>query len=706
MTESKGDSPMSPPALESSLIKRKHPCVLCQQRKVKCDRNDPCANCTKARVQCISTSTMPPKRRKKRFPEAELLARLRRYEYHLKNYGADIEAINQETSPLPKDNSPKVLHVDNGERTLAIRRSLKNVESNLWSDVADDFQDAQDLLRASSDDEDFQNPIIQTYDALTSDGSDLLFHTEIARDLSSLHPSPMHIFRLWQTFLDNVNPLTKIIHAPTVQQQILDASGNLEEVPKKTQVLMFGIYSMAVNSLTNEECISLLGEEKNALLAKYRNGARQALLQASFLRSSDLTVLQGFTLYLMSCLTFLIDPRALFILTGMAIRMAQRIGLNFDGTTYQLKPFEIEMRRRLWWQIIFLDSRVGEMSGNGPSVLQHMWTTRLPLNVNDSDLFPDMKDPPVEHPGITEMVFVLQRCEIIETLTKAKKATGSARVEDDYIAALEARLEEKYLRHCDPQIPLHYISAVTAQIGIARLKVGSRQPNLFHSKDVVLPGHQRDMLFELCLFQLEKHHELVTAEQLNKFHWYMLKNFPFPSQIYVLCELRNRPIGALADRAWDFLPNAYEHRAIIHGDKKFQKPISYIFLAVANLTVKAWEAREAALLPFRPSVPPSIQKLREHLQDHRSSKSTPATQSESSPSTNLESYTEQSSDAYMWINQPPINPDLTFDPLPPMQNGMQTEDAMNWTFWNDYMQVPGTAPAFEFSGNVQGHSQF
>lgn len=61
-----------------------HVGVLCQQRKVKCDRNEPCANCVKARIDCISPSTLPPKKRKKRFPEAELLARLRRYEDHLR----------------------------------------------------------------------------------------------------------------------------------------------------------------------------------------------------------------------------------------------------------------------------------------------------------------------------------------------------------------------------------------------------------------------------------------------------------------------------------------------------------------------------------------------------------------------------------------------------------------------------------------------
>ena len=112
---------------------RKHPCVLCQKRKVKCDRNYPCGNCTKARVECISPTTLPPKRRKKRFPEAELLARLRKYEEHLRRYGADIDAINAEgTTPaqaeLPRDNYVLPDPVMVPYRSLAIRKALKHMK--------------------------------------------------------------------------------------------------------------------------------------------------------------------------------------------------------------------------------------------------------------------------------------------------------------------------------------------------------------------------------------------------------------------------------------------------------------------------------------------------------------------------------------------------------------------------------------------------
>jgi Fungal Zn(2)-Cys(6) binuclear cluster domain len=125
---------------EESQNRRKHPCILCQQRKVKCDRIDPCANCVKARVECVSPTTLPPRRRKKRFPEAELLARLRKYEDHLRSYGADIDAINAEgpnsgpqpvstTTPIIKiSTSPLESSAPEPARSLSIRRSLKNVE--------------------------------------------------------------------------------------------------------------------------------------------------------------------------------------------------------------------------------------------------------------------------------------------------------------------------------------------------------------------------------------------------------------------------------------------------------------------------------------------------------------------------------------------------------------------------------------------------
>lgn len=73
-------------------------CVLCQQRKVRCDKNKPCANCVKARVECRVVPPLPPRRRKKRLQEKDLVDRLRKYEVLLSENNIKFESIGEELS--------------------------------------------------------------------------------------------------------------------------------------------------------------------------------------------------------------------------------------------------------------------------------------------------------------------------------------------------------------------------------------------------------------------------------------------------------------------------------------------------------------------------------------------------------------------------------------------------------------------------------
>jgi hypothetical protein len=73
---------------------RAHACVLCQRRKVKCDKNDPCSNCAKSQVECEFRDPLPPRRRKKKQPDAAMIARLKRYENVLRNSGIDPSSLD------------------------------------------------------------------------------------------------------------------------------------------------------------------------------------------------------------------------------------------------------------------------------------------------------------------------------------------------------------------------------------------------------------------------------------------------------------------------------------------------------------------------------------------------------------------------------------------------------------------------------------
>lgn len=84
-------------------------CVLCQQRKVKCNRKFPCSNCTRSNTQCVPAGTLPPLQRRRRFPERELLDRVRHYESLLRHSNIKFEPLHKdypttEKKPLNADN--------------------------------------------------------------------------------------------------------------------------------------------------------------------------------------------------------------------------------------------------------------------------------------------------------------------------------------------------------------------------------------------------------------------------------------------------------------------------------------------------------------------------------------------------------------------------------------------------------------------------
>ncbi|PVH78804.1 hypothetical protein DL98DRAFT_572886 [Cadophora sp. DSE1049] len=687
---------------------RKHPCVLCQQRKVKCDRNEPCANCVKARVDCISPSTLPPKKRKKRFPEAELLARLRRYEDHLRAYGADIDAINAGgIVPLPVPAAKSLddgaeaadprASVDQHMRSLAIRRALKHTTHAPWTGVNEEFRDAEDILQGSSGDEMYDKPITRTYDAIHSDGGDLLFSTPATERMIDLHPSTVQIFRLWQKFLDNVNPIVKIFHAPTVQLQILEASADLENVSKEMETLMFGIYTTAICSLSDTECTTMFGEEKEVLRLRYSGGARQALHRAGLLRTSNLTILQGFVLYLISCLNFHIDPRSLFCLTGIAVRIAQRMGLCYDGASYGLQPFEIEMRRRLWWQIMLLDFRVAELSGAGCSILTHVWTTKFPLNVNDSDLYPDMRDPPAEHNGVTEMVYVLTLCEITSHFNKMRSSHSSLQVKDKEIDDLAAHLEKTYLQYCDPSIPLHVLSILMVRTRVAKLHMGPRHPHLIQSKTMGVA--EKEGLFSLSLQMLQNHNTLMGSNAMKNFFWHIVINFPFPAHVYLLTSLKTRVQDEMSDKAWEAFAEFFRLRMMLWDRSETVRPKeSALHAAFANLTVKAWDAREKALAGIE--VPPMVAMMKEEV---RAKKSPKEAMTETPPVVASEGNNgDMFTDSFSWMDQPNVGLGQVTDLGSGVMHGiMMGQDnssvgmGLGWDFWNDLMPVYG-------NGNVNG----
>lgn len=295
------------------------------------------------------------------------------------------------------------------------------------------------------------------------------------------------------------------------------------------------------------------------------------------------------------------DPRSLWILTGVAVRIGQRIGLHRDGASLELPLFEVEMRRRLWWQIVLLDSRTAELSGSGTSVLAHLWDTKLPLNVNDCDLNSDIRQLPVEHTGITEMVFCLLRYEFGEFLRHSSSTSAfdgswqklsSTAVpladKDRAIDELERLLKHKFLRYCNPLIPLHFLSATVARSAICKMRLVAHHPRQYPDRGARMPQKEKDMLFSNSLKMIEYDNLVQSTESTQRFLWHVNVHFQLDAFVYMLGELRHRTAGDLADRAWWQVNEVFEHHPEMITETK-----NALFVAIGHLTIKAWEAREA-----------------------------------------------------------------------------------------------------------------
>jgi Fungal specific transcription factor domain len=220
------------------------------------------------------------------------------------------------------------------------------------------------------------------------------------------------------------------------------AIANIEHIPRGFEALMFAIYSMAVVSLSEDKCKEMLGESRATLLPHYVAATKAALSRARFMSSTSIVVLQALVLHILS-IRDVYEPRAVWSLTGVAIRVAEGMGMRLDGKLMGLSPFESEIRRRIWWQINLHDFRAAELCGQAKfrDFKLDETTPTKPANVNDSDLYPVMPRAPVESTRPTEMVWCMLRAELATfaaaQIAKMQKLSKAALTTSEEFAAMD-----------------------------------------------------------------------------------------------------------------------------------------------------------------------------------------------------------------------------------------------------------------------------
>ncbi|TQN66407.1 Aurofusarin cluster transcription factor aurR2 [Colletotrichum shisoi] len=679
----------------------KHACSLCARRKVKCDKAEPCSNCVKSKAQCLYEVPVQPRPRK-RAADEELLARLRAYEELMRKH--DVDFATHAHTWITTGPQGQVKQCDSpGPVSAPAAAEDGGVQNQVRIQVEDDPPAETERCLWATLPPKLKYPPFQTLsreeDAALHPTTPMhLLFSASQPELSRLHPEPRQIYRLWQIFVEAANPLLKIVHVPTLQQRVLDASWNPSGASKPLAALLFAIYTLAAASTSEEDCLAVFGETRAALSTRYRDAAFRALAEAEFLTTRDFQVLQAFVLFLFS------DPDSELTstLTGAAIRIGQKLGLHRAKPDPNMSVFDGEMRVRLWWQLHGLDARVRAAGKRTAPSESEFGDVRLPLNVNDADLHPAMTEVPVEHTGPTEMVCVLMKFEVFNWARMSAAAVKvcdllghggpergmkrrSTRVEDGAVDELEARYHDKFLRHLDRNIPLHALTYALTKLAIARMRCKVLKRRRIGGGggggELLMPRAENDALFHSVVTWLESRDAAMRSAFSPRLIAHMTTKYTVDAYVYMISDLRRRCSGERVALAWKLVEKLYEeHPGLTTTEDGRRTPF---FAALGDMTLDAWEARRKELVDTQETrVAGAWPRFIHRLWDQRRNKAAAAAAA-SQASQQQHQHQQQQHQQQQQQQQQLGVPD--FQSLGTM--GLTDDGDLDWEYWNDFLRL-------------------
>ncbi|KAI0014531.1 fungal-specific transcription factor domain-containing protein [Xylariomycetidae sp. FL0641] len=573
------------------------------------------------------------------------MERLARCEKLLKQYASDAippsadgtpespnGAQRESDHPTPASSEASITHSPN-EKILREGGNVRFVDNFLWTS----FHQELDAIRNLVDEADSPESGASVTDAFTpEDLSDFSMGVgNTPAEWGDLLTDPVHVFRLWQLFLERVNPLTKVIHVPTVQPYVLDAGTDMSSVPLNYQALLFSIFNLAVISLSNDECSQLLGMSRDAAFNQFSTASKSALVRYQYLKNHDMVILQALVLYIAS-LEGRYDPHGLWILGGTMVRLAQKMGYHRDGEHFGLDAYETEMRRRIWWQVIAQDAKHTIGAGLNHSLMPPQWDTKVPQNLNDADIFPGSTEPVQAREGPTEMAF----CHLIYEFMKfvhsshpvfeaafnvvRNKSQGPVTAPErqavekfkTLLDEFNGRMEDLERRYVDPKAGPAHIAATAVRPMFTDKMKGMFSPSHMQSGHGADDFATEDHLFKILVMGHEYNARIHEQMASNGFIWFVRFNMDLKFALLV-SRLLEQPNSPLAERGWNAVTTTYA----CHGDELLDMSRKQS-VALAQLTIKAWEAREQALARAGQSADPPefISHLRTRAPSPRSSR--------------------------------------------------------------------------------------
>ncbi|KAK4895788.1 hypothetical protein LTR27_006270 [Elasticomyces elasticus] len=536
-------------------------CLGCRRRKLKCSREqEGCLNCTKADLPCVYST-----------PEV---------------------GVKRKRGPYKKDKPPRERHLEHLVKYLEPRGLMASAPADAAgrrksrSGVKGSGAEGEDLTDGSGNGHQSENLVKDALIALTKSsvseresgsesgpaqvaGSSFVVNgVSLGADGgSSIYPSARRVFEYWHLFVTRVDPITKVVHCPSMMPKVIASIDRPSPSASPTETLLFAIYYIAVSTCTANEARRRFGESRDDLLQRYGRIIETAL--ADVYSMPALESVQAIVLYMIG-IRRQDDGSSVSTLFALAVRMAQMIGLHEDpGTNTNIKPFDAELRRRLWWHICGLETRAAEETTGRAKSIQEGRNVRFPANLNDDDLTPNATEMPQARKGRTDMSWVLMRWEIqyltlrVAGVRKLVEPDGQP-LNNEIVGARQRyifeetsqRLESEYSQHLHKSRPLDLMALAQYECIILKVKMMIECPNA-HSQVARNSGEmstqERARILQDSVAIISITHMLTVDRRVEKWHWFIRGYIQWHSLAIVVAELGRMKNKDFTISAWAVL---------------------------------------------------------------------------------------------------------------------------------------------------------
>lgn len=247
--------------------------------------------------------------------------------------------------------------------------------------------------------------------------------------------------------------------------------------------LLFSVMSMsAYLQQQNNEALGFTAVDSNNMMETYRNLTIQCLVAGDYLRPSRYTIETLFLHYALEQNVSLDTYIGNWILIGVIVRIAFRMGLHRDPSHWpNIRPLQAELRRRVWLALYQMDFFTSTQVGLPRIIKDAQCDTRPPLSLLDTDIGLEHDDYPPERPSTepTPLSHLIHRYSIIrvaaeiydlnEVASPSPVTTSllSAKI-DKAVASMPTWLRHKPLESSIADNPLTILNRINLDILIQK----------------------------------------------------------------------------------------------------------------------------------------------------------------------------------------------------------------------------------------------